>query len=90
MITILQQSFFWFQDLLRKLQLDKKNNKLSTSPDLLEPEPPLTKGHVAIQLEKQARDGYAAKKTNPHPLPKEMLRKLTTLLDKYGENFKVG
>lgn len=45
--------------------------------------------HVVQQLEKEAKDGFAAKKSNPHPLPKEMFRKLTAFLDKYGEDFEV-
>lgn len=45
--------------------------------------------HVVDELEKQAVDGYKTKKSNPHPLPPEMYRKLTKFIDKYGEDFEV-
>jgi len=46
------------------------------------------KGHVAIELEEQAKASYAKKKSTAHPLPKAMYRKLTMFLDKYGEDFE--
>jgi hypothetical protein len=48
------------------------------------------KKHVVEQLEKQAKDGYEAKKAIAHPLPPEMFKKLTRFLDKYGEDFEVN
>ncbi len=46
--------------------------------------------HVVVALEKEAKDGYSSKKLIPHTLPKEMYRKLTAFLDKYGEDFEVS
>lgn len=45
--------------------------------------------HVVVELERQAKESYYSKKAHPHPIPKEMLRKLTVLLDKFGEDFEV-
>jgi len=74
-------------------ELIKKSAKKLESDEIIEDIQEARKGekvHVVEQLEKQAKDGYEAKKAIAHPLPPEMYKKLTKFLDKYGEDFEVS
>jgi len=69
----------------------EKLKMLKKQPDIIDvvPEPePGTKGNVAKELEKEAKEGFKVAKATPHPLPKGMVKKLTDFLDKFGEDFE--
>jgi len=44
--------------------------------------------NVVDKLASEAKKGYEDKKAIAHPLPPEMLKKVTKLLDKHGEDFE--